>query len=311
MKQPRKPGIKNWLTAVFAAATLGLGSGAVLDQSPGGFGFGGSNVPDPQYVEAAAPDQTANLQTARYTLMTPDQILIASAREGDLFMMSEALNRGADVHYNADQPLREAAVAGQYASAEWLIGKGADVKANDSAALKDAASFGHENIVYLLQRNGANIHADQENALLNAATTGSADIVAYLANNGADVNAGNGAALRAAIQTGRTDVVDILLQHKAAVDPEMITTAAVTGRVETLKSMASHGVSLADSAALQAAALTGKFDTARFLADHGARSSETMIDMIRYNDPDGKMADILKSALPNKTTFIKIKGPRA
>lgn len=310
MKQPRKPGIKNWLTAVFATAALGLGGSIVLDQGTGGFGFGTNTAPDPQTIAANAPQNINSPAAASYTAMTPDQILVASAREGDLFMMNEALAKGADIHVNADQPLREAAVTGQYAATQWLIGKGATIGADDNAALKNAAAFGHENIVYLLQNNGADIHADQENALLNAATTGSAPIVSYLANNGADVNAGGGAALRSAIQAGRTDVVAILLDHKATVDADMIASAAIAGRIETLQSMADHGVNLASSTALQSVALTGKHEVAKFLIDHGAKASETMIDMIKFNDPGGQMADILKSGLPNKTTFIKVKGPR-
>ena len=65
------------------------------------------------------------------------------------------LDRGADVHYLDDAPLRFSAEDGFLEMVRLLLDRGADVQALDEAALRMARSNGHDAVVALLLERGA------------------------------------------------------------------------------------------------------------------------------------------------------------
>ena len=81
---------------------------------------------------------------------TLNEQLVIAAKNDDPFALTNALNAGADVHYNNDDAL------------QW------------------AARNGHDNIVQLLLKAGANPSAANDNAMRWAATNGHADIAEML-----------------------------------------------------------------------------------------------------------------------------------
>lgn len=305
MKQPRRPRFKKWLAVGFAAAVLGTG-GTMTTFTPS------TPAPDNNANVAVLDYQgmqnTSNAGMA-YAAMAPDQMLVTSARQGDVPSMQRAIALGAEIAYNDNEALRETVVAGHYAAADYLLNRGADATAMDNQALKNAATFGHGDILPLLVQNGANVHADNGHALIGATTYGHANIVSYLIAAGADVNAGEGQALRAAVQKGHHEIADILIKAGATVDQQLVKDAAMTGHVDTLKVMASHGINLTGDGVLNMAAMTGKLDTIDFLIEKGARSTPAMIEMVKNNDMDGKLAQALAKGLPAKNAPAKAKTP--
>lgn len=305
MKQPRRPRFKKWLAVGFAAAVLGTGGTMTTNTPSAPAPDNNANV---AVLDTQAMQNTSNAGVA-YAAIAPNQMLVTSARQGDVPSMQKAVALGAEIAYNDNEALRETAVAGQYAAADYLLSRGADASALDNQALKNAATFGYSNMLPLLVQNGANVHADNDHALLSAATYGHARIVSYLIAAGADVNAGEGQALRAAVQTGHHEIADILIKAGATVDQQLVKDAAMTGHVATLKVMANHGVNLTGDGVLDMAAMTGKLDTINFLIEKGARSTPAMIEMVKHNDMDGKLAQALAKGLPAKNAAAKAKTP--
>ena len=70
--------------------------------------------------------------------------------------VQEALTAGADVHTAGNQPLRRAAVSGNYQIARMLLDAGANLHVNDEEPLCWAARNGHAALVELFLSRGAN-----------------------------------------------------------------------------------------------------------------------------------------------------------
>ena len=81
--------------------------------------------------------------------------LLFSARSGHVHVAALLLDRGADVHYVVDAPLRYAALHGFLETVRLLLDRGADVHALQERALREARRNGHEAVVALLLERGA------------------------------------------------------------------------------------------------------------------------------------------------------------
>lgn len=65
--------------------------------------------------------------------------------------------------------------------------KGADVHYDDDLPLRVASYLGHLDLVKLLLEHGANVHAGRETALLSAVKNRDAEMAAFLLGKGADI----------------------------------------------------------------------------------------------------------------------------
>jgi len=85
------------------------------------------------------------------TLSLNDQLVIA-AKNGDAVAVTNALQAGANVHYNNDDALQWAARNGHQDIIQILLDAGANASAASDNAMRWAARNGHENIVQTLRK---------------------------------------------------------------------------------------------------------------------------------------------------------------
>ena len=83
------------------------------------------------------------------------QALTCAAGGGRTTSVALLLDRGVDIHWEDDCPLREAARQGKVNAVRLLLDRGADVHALNDAALLEARRNGHEAVVALLVERGA------------------------------------------------------------------------------------------------------------------------------------------------------------
>ncbi len=145
--------------------------------------------------------------------LTPEKLLEDGSREGILFYVIEALEKGANVSAREDEALRTAAFFGYFDIVKYLVEKGANVSAREDEALRQAAMKGHLDVVKYLVEKGADVSARDNDALILAAYFGHFDVVRYLVEKGADVSARDNEALRWATKRGHTDIVRYLTER--------------------------------------------------------------------------------------------------
>nr|QBK91455.1 MAG: ankyrin repeat protein [Pithovirus LCPAC302] len=80
-----------------------------------------------------------------------NNVLLNSAREGDLNLVKIALNRGAYIHTQSDSSLAWASRGGYLEVVKYLVEKGAKIHARDNAALRQASEWGHWDVVRYLK----------------------------------------------------------------------------------------------------------------------------------------------------------------
>ena len=85
-----------------------------------------------------------------------------AAECGHTHCVALLLDRGADIHFGAEQALQDAARTGHLDTIRLLLDRGADIHARDDAALRNARRSGHEEAVALLLERGANADAHDE-----------------------------------------------------------------------------------------------------------------------------------------------------
>lgn len=99
--------------------------------------------------------RTGNRKVAHYLLpreILPDildQLLVEASAGGDVQMIKELLQRGADIHYLSDAPLMAAIETDQASAVRYLISQGADIGARNGAAYRLAKSKDIENALGL------------------------------------------------------------------------------------------------------------------------------------------------------------------
>jgi hypothetical protein len=134
--------------------------------------------------------------------------LIDAAEEGDLDLVMELLEAGADIHEDDDGALRVAVQEGHLDVIELLLDSGADIHAEDDLILIYAVQEGHLDVIKLLLDRGANVHARDGEVFILAAREGYPEIVELFLDYGANGN--NDEALAEAANYGNLEVVELL-----------------------------------------------------------------------------------------------------
>jgi ankyrin repeat protein len=158
-----------------------------------------------------------------------------------------------------EEPLIEAAQAGDTETVRDLIAQGADANTRDYYGwepLMYAAWFEHTDTVKLLVELGADVNAKERSgstALIAAAEYGRTDTAKLLVELGAEVDAkrSNGkTALRKAAENGRTDTVKLLVELGADIDAKdlrgrtVLMGAAMGGYTDTVKLLLDKGADM-------------------------------------------------------------------
>ncbi len=125
--------------------------------------------------------------------------------------IKELIKRGADVHWNEDEALRNAAGYGSKETVKTLLEHGADIHARDDYALRSAAKAGNTETVKTLLEHGANIHAEHGETLTLAAKYGHTEIVKTLLDKGANIHAQFDWALKVAARCNNQETVNLLV----------------------------------------------------------------------------------------------------
>lgn len=117
-------------------------------------------------------------------------ILIKSVQNGDIWLIKQLLEAGADVHAENDYALRLASENGYTEVVELLLEAGADVHAQNDYALRWASTNGHTEIIRLLVNYGGSLFAvffeDKRQSITNlllAYPEGILDYKKYLARD--------------------------------------------------------------------------------------------------------------------------------
>lgn len=218
---------------------------------------------------------------------------------GNLVIISDLLALGADVNAQCgdhNSALTEATRARHQKAAELLIQRGANVntmgKLGDTAlhcavenddealvkhllsagadqgdgSLRIASAMGNVNVAQLLLERGADIDAA---TLVAGVRSGSAQIVQLLFDHAnADIDLKG--ALEAAAETGHRQIFQILREKGAAVDGDILSTAALNGRKGIVQLITEQGIEEGYGKALYAAAKGGHLRIIQFLLAKGA-----------------------------------------
>ena len=169
-----------------------------------------------------------------------DNQLIEAIKDGDITIVKDLIERGANVNHASivgDTPLIIAGNRGHLEIVKYLIEHGADVnqannKGNTSLTWASAQSFlslqmnnaRFEIVKYLIEQ-GANVNHVNRNGyspLIYASKNGNLDIVKYLIKNGANVNHANNygdTPLTLASHNGHLEIVKYLTEHGADYTP--------------------------------------------------------------------------------------------
>ena len=139
-----------------------------------------------------------------------EDLLYICASHGKSEFVKYLLDKGYDVHGNADRALRWASEKGHTETVKVLLNAGADVHADNDRALQWASEKGHTETVKVLLNARANMHINDDHALRWACEKGHIEVVKVLLNAGADVHANDDWALRYASKYGHTEVVKVL-----------------------------------------------------------------------------------------------------
>lgn len=118
--------------------------------------------------------------------LSPNQKLMRGAREGIFWIIKDAMEEGADIHYSNDIALQ--LIIDEYGTnmeaLKYLLKKGADVHAADDYALRFACEYGQLDVIELLLKYGANPHANSDYAIQIAQEDGRNDILDLFKNYG-------------------------------------------------------------------------------------------------------------------------------
>ena len=225
-----------------------------------------------------------------------ERLLSIALRQGDLQVIQELLDRGADVsaHYgNSNRfgsALEAACCYGKIEAVFLLLEKGADVNMQGGpygSALHAACFNGEIEVVLLLLEKGAdvNVQGDYYSSALHAACfNGETEIVLLLLEKGANINMQGGrfgSALQASCLVGDMKLVLLLLEKGADVNVQggqygsALEAACYSGHTEVMLLLLEKGVDVNSQggdfgSALQAACYIGKIEMVYLLLEKGA-----------------------------------------
>lgn len=113
------------------------------------------------------------------------QYLYFGSMYGRLDHVIIAIDLGADIHHNHNDPVRMASLNGRLEVVKYLTERGANIHSVDNFAVRVASRQGHLEVVKYLVSQGADIHADNDLAVKLANNTGHSEVVDYLVSVGA------------------------------------------------------------------------------------------------------------------------------
>ncbi|TPX59810.1 hypothetical protein PhCBS80983_g02198 [Powellomyces hirtus] len=192
----------------------------------------------------------SNIIRQHVTRLGLNEMLLLAVLAERQDIVALVLDRGANVHYDSDIALQDAAGVGNTMLCDLLISRGASVKARDDRALRAAARAGNTATVALLLLHGANIHAGSDRALLLACLENHLETVNVLLNHGACVNGhlpqedersvrsntnGTDIPLICAAARGHVLIVKMLLNRGATAICEALSKAAEEEHLEVAK----------------------------------------------------------------------------
>ena len=173
------------------------------------------------------------------------------------------LKNHANIHVNADNPLRWASSLGHTEIVKLLLEKGANPY-NDQALI-DACRGGYTQIVQLLLKYGTN----PDNALSLASATGHTEIVNLLLLYGANPHADNDEPLRWASSLGHTEVVKLFLEKGAnPYNDQVLIDACRWGYTQIVQLLLKYGANPDNALSLASAA--GHAEIVNLLLLYGA-----------------------------------------
>lgn len=166
------------------------------------------------------------------------ELLYRATRLGDIEIVREAVERGADISADSECALKEACENGHLEVVKYLKELGANVHINNDMPLYRAMEYDHIEIVKYLREVGVNISADNECALRWASANGYMSAVKYLVENGADISANDDTALNWSIENGRLEIVKYLVENGVNIhrnDDDAIKIASYWGHYEIVE----------------------------------------------------------------------------
>ena len=174
-------------------------------------------------VNMEIPQELKEIGTITIAYSTPI-IECAQSRKGTTECAKILFENGAKPIGEIDDPLRAAALSGNYEVAKLLIEYGAQVASTEvsfNTPLADAISEGNLEFVKLLVENGANLETpegDSSLLMFSIYFTHSVNIATYLVECGIDINYANeegNTALITAVHQDTPDIAAMLIKHGA------------------------------------------------------------------------------------------------
>ena len=159
--------------------------------------------------------KTGDFEMQAYLLTTgANSMLLSAVSYNYLDIVKYAVKKGASFPTKSEA-LITSTNNGYYDIVKFLIEAGANVHFDHDLALRNAADVGHTPVVKLLIESGADVRALEDQVLLSAGRNGNLEIVKLLVQAGADVNSNEGKPLKFAKSRGYRKVVQYLLEHGA------------------------------------------------------------------------------------------------
>jgi ankyrin repeat protein len=148
-------------------------------------------IPEYQILQKCKPNYTidsicehGNINVLKWFIigheMDFDKILIKGAKYGNLDIVYQAIDQGANIHAEDESALLWSSENGHLEVVRYLVDQGANIHARDDETLLWSASAGHLEVVHYLVDQGANIHALDDLALRWSAENGHLEVVQQL-----------------------------------------------------------------------------------------------------------------------------------
>ena len=129
------------------------------------------------------------------SLMTIDidfsRAFFNSAYYGHLDVVKYFVEKGADIHANAEEALRWSAREGHLDVVKYLTEQGADIHAHSEEALQWSAEHGYLSVVKYLIEKGANVHANSKCVLEICGRHGYLEIIKFLVDKNLHIDTVN------------------------------------------------------------------------------------------------------------------------
>ena len=145
--------------------------------------------------------------------LSPNELLLKSCKNGFLKGVEIALEKGANIHLNNDEPLVFASRNQHIDVVKLLFDKGTDF--NIEMSLISTTFNGNKDLSEIILDNGDYTNSLIDESLVWASANGKIEIVKLLLDIGADIHTQEDDSLNRACRSGHIDVVKLLLDRGA------------------------------------------------------------------------------------------------